>query len=187
MPSIALVTIPPICLGMIIYILFQFNARYFYPHGSLHLPNEETRRLELITSGGNRASDFGLTCNSRPYGPAAKPIADKYGANNYLTCIANNSDPKLQITTDNYEVDYETGEIKYIPYNKANKLSTRFYNRKMNPISNPDREDHLEFITNSIAYRKPFSVVGFVPNPKNSNGHCLNESQETDYYNFYDF
>jgi len=144
----------------------------FYPQLT-DLPSESHRRMQYISAGYNRASETGIQCDARPFGFHAKPLTDQIGANNYLSCTKNLMDPKL-------------GSIDY-PENRASKLSTRFYNRKMNPISNPDRENHLELVTDLIAHKKPFSVVKFVPNPKNVNSHSLNSSQEVEQYRFQDF
>ena len=170
----------------------------FYPQHTM-LPNEHNRRMQYFRAGYNRASEYGINCDARPYGFTAKPITDQYGSNNYLSCIKNPHDPKLGLDptpaffnkTFHYSPDnvFEDGSrMSYeYPVNVANKLSTQFYDRKMNPISNPHREEYLEMITDLIGHKKPFSVVGYVPNPKNSNGHCLNNSKNNDYYTFYDF
>lgn len=171
----------------------------FYPQHTT-LPNESDRRMQYFRSGYNRASEYGIKCDARPYGFTSKAITDQYGSNNYLSCISNSHDPKLGLdpTPTPFTRAFHSGSKKAndnlgsrksyeYPINVANKLSTQFYNRKMNPISNPDREEHLEMITNLIAHKKPFSVVGYVPNPKNPNGHCLNNSNDNDYNTFYDF
>lgn len=162
------------------------------------IPNENTMRNQYIQSGYNRLAERGNEYTSTPYGFEHKRVIDQLGSNNFLTYVPRKHDGKLGFnpkSTKYVNTFHDVGKnikdgsrLSYeYPLNMASKLSTRFYDRKMNPISNPDREEHLEMVTNLMAHKKPYSVVGYIPNPKSSNGHCLNNSNENDYYKFYDF
>jgi hypothetical protein len=142
-----------------------------------NLYSELQRRRDVISNNHNRIPQVTDThfFASGVYGVPYKAETDKAGSNNFLTHAWVREDKR------------STTSSQARP-GSANKLSERFYARKMSSIANPPREEHLEMVNRLNEHRKPVSVVGFVPNPKSESGHCITEPASiVSYYSFYDF